>query len=81
MPQIIDDALDLILSPVGACVVLLALVVLFMAMAGTQESDACKAKGGHIVSKSNVGFTSNGGTAVTTVSFCLSADGRILEVN
>lgn len=75
-----------VLSVIVVFIVVFSAVAL-IAFAVREEHQACAALGGHIVSKSGtnlgVGVGSDGGATVvvvpTWVSFCVSADGRILE--
>lgn len=64
---------------IAICIALFGLVI----WANIEEGKACQAKGGHIISKTEpgFGFSSSGSmvTTLNTISFCLSADGRILE--
>jgi len=52
-------------------------------MADKHDANVCAAKGGHIVDNTTVGtgIGTNGQVSIVpvTTSFCLSADGRILE--
>jgi hypothetical protein len=67
-----------VLATIG--IVALVVIVVLGAIA---ESNACIARSGHIVTQygSGIGFGANGqaAPAITSTSFCLSSDGRILE--
>lgn len=57
--------------------------VFFMAWAWDHDEKACAAKGGHLTSKTSggMGFDTKGKPVytTTTVTFCISKDGRIIE--
>jgi hypothetical protein len=58
-------------------------LAVIMLVAAAADRRACEHAGGRVISKtvSGVGITSSGGVATTfsDVSFCISADGRILN--
>lgn len=63
---------------------LFVLLFVLLVMAKTAEAEKCEAAGGKLLSKTSLGvgpsLSGSGGVAVvpTTVSFCVSPDGRIL---
>lgn len=69
-----------IFSLVGVAFAAVAGITIWATISSMHE---CKARGGHFVSKqgAGVGIGSQGNVVptFTTTSFCLSADGRILE--
>lgn len=76
------------LSVAALVALLTSIVILFVAAFAAADSfeDACKAAGGHVVTKSGIGTginPANGQPVITTTNtdFCVSADGRILEVD
>lgn len=64
---------------------LLCVAVIILAIfAGNQFTDSCTAKGGHVRTVTQTGNTVSPkgevGIATTSTSFCLSDDGRILDI-
>jgi hypothetical protein len=70
---------------IAACFLLIAAGIVFAVPAGNAWERRCEAAGGHevTVSATGVGVTTGGKPVVTTTysSLCVTADGRILEVD
>lgn len=64
---------------IGFCVVLAMLLVGWAIYESFEEARLCEKAGGHQNTKWGGGFTSNGDYAAASVTFCISADGRILR--
>ena len=69
----------------AVAVAIAAVLVVLVVRADQAFQRDCRTKGGHTVSHTEVGtgFTSTGKpvTTTSTTTFCLSADGRILDIH
>jgi hypothetical protein len=58
-----------------------AVILLVWALSAHGEwREWCYSQGGHVVEDVNTGVTTSGDVTVSTTYFCLSEDGRILDI-